>query len=76
MSKAIDAHPTNADLYVRRAKMNFDAGNHKAVAGDVDKAGALKPADKRTLLEAPRGLLRYVKQCPESLNLLDRFYPQ
>jgi tetratricopeptide (TPR) repeat protein len=72
MSKAIDAHPTNADLYVRRAKMNFDAGNHKAVAGDVGKAVALKPADKRTLLDAAR-LLRYVKQCPESLNLLDDF---
>jgi tetratricopeptide (TPR) repeat protein len=72
MSKAIDAQPSDANLYLRRAKLNFAAGNHKAVAGDVGKAIALKPADKRTLLDAVQ-LLRYVKQCPESLDLIDDF---
>lgn len=72
ITKAINVQTDNAELYLRRAQLYFDVGKHEAVAADASKAVALQPADKRTLLNAVR-LLRYVKKCGESLEMLDRF---
>lgn len=72
MDKAIALQPENADLYLKRADLNFGVPDYEAVEQDVNQAVRLKPDDKPTILTAAK-LLRNSRKCMEAKNLLDGF---
>lgn len=72
LTKAIALHPENADLYLRRADLNFGVPDYEAAEQDVNQALRLNPDDKPTILTAAK-LLRNSRKCTEAKSLLDGF---
>lgn len=72
LTKGIASHPDNADLYLRRADLNFNVPDVEAAERDINQALRLKPDDKPTVLGAAR-LLRNSRKCNEAKTLLDGF---
>ena len=72
LNKAIALRPDDAELYLRRADLNFGVPDYEAAEQDVNQAARLKPDNKPTILTAAK-ILRNSRKCSEAKNLLDGF---